>query len=329
MARKLQLFYAISDIYDPYKNLAAENAMMLQLGADSKILFLYRNRPSVVMGRFQNPWVECHLDVMAKESISLVRRQSGGGCVYHDLGNMNWSFIDSQREIAKSDHVAILSKTLSDFGVETRASDRTDILAISGGQAFKISGSAFKQKRDRNIHHGTALINSDLSLLKNILQVRNPNIQTKATSSNPNPVINLADINPVLNHEKFQDKLLENFENFYETSASPIDLGAIWSVSAVSEYEKQLQDFPWLYGQTPRFTHEIQNEYSQFSFTVYKGIIEAAHIESTAVHPTFCSMLSKLLIGKSYSIQSIQSVVNGYEEDAGELLPFLLAKIAI
>jgi len=87
-----------SNIFNPYDNLAIENALLTKILPGEKYLFIYSNTPSIVMGRFQNPWLECDIQKIQQDEINFVRRQSGGGCVYHDLNNINFSFIQGKRE---------------------------------------------------------------------------------------------------------------------------------------------------------------------------------------------------------------------------------------
>jgi lipoate-protein ligase A len=88
----------LSTFDDPYINLSIENQLLLNIRPDERILFLYNNQESVVLGRFQNPWLECNLKKISERKINLVRRQSGGGCVYHDKGNLNFSFLYPEKE---------------------------------------------------------------------------------------------------------------------------------------------------------------------------------------------------------------------------------------
>lgn len=300
MSLKSKIIIVISDSYDPYQNLAIENDLLLSLGPKEKILFFYINRPSVVLGRFQNPWVECDLEKLKSADVALVRRQSGGGCVYHDEGNLNWSFIDSQRELAKADHNIILMRALASFGIQAITSERTDILVNVEEKTYKISGSAFKQKRDRSFHHGTFLVNCDLSVLGPILKVKNENIFSKATASNPNSVVNLQKLNANISTQALIEAISFQFENYYQLQAEVIKVNTFKNKREIIEYAANLQEFDWLYAQTPKFTYEFSENGYEFSLEIVKGIFQEITITGGDIHPSALNLAAQKLLGKQF-----------------------------
>lgn len=174
---------------DPYLNLSIEHHLLQRSHPDSTILFLYANRPCVVIGRNQNPWLEVNLellrqglaqetpssDVLSPEPsnvpISLVRRRSGGGTVFHDAGNINWSVICPPPAFDRDKHAEMVVRALRGrLGVRgVRVNGRHDIVmdvpasdphGDGAVQTFKVSGSAYKLTRTRSLHHGTCLLSS-------------------------------------------------------------------------------------------------------------------------------------------------------------------------
>jgi lipoate-protein ligase A len=250
----------ISECFDPYINLSIENDLLMNIKEGEKYLFLYRNLPCVVIGRFQNPWLECHMEELEERQIPLVRRQSGGGTVYHDMENLNFSFIDSKRDFDKKENNKIVIETLALFGIEAFASGRNDIMVKDReGQDRKISGSAFKQKKDRSFHHGTLLVDSKLDDLHDLLHPPNMNITTKSIPSVRSKVINLAELKPGLTIENLLAKFLKVFPS-EET---------VFVDAHNDSYSNHLKSWEWMIGETPKF----KIEYKNLSLEVKKGII--------------------------------------------------------
>ena len=163
----LRLF--ISDSFDPWFNLAVEECIFRQMPADQRVLFLWRNNDTVVIGRAQNPWKECNTRKMESDHIKLARRSSGGGAVFHDKGNTNFTFMAGKPEYDKTVSTNIILSGLSRLGISVSASGRNDLVVNCEDGERKISGSAYRETKDRGFHHGTVLINADLSRLADYL----------------------------------------------------------------------------------------------------------------------------------------------------------------
>jgi lipoate-protein ligase A len=164
----------ISETFDPWFNIATEEWIFRDMDPSIQILFLWRNEKTVVIGRFQNPWSECNTQKMEEDGIKLSRRHSGGGAVFHDLGNTNFTFLSSKTSYSKDANNKIILNALKEFNIEAFTSGRNDILVATSDGDKKISGSAFKETKDRAFHHGTLLIDSDMTKLGLYL---NPNIK--------------------------------------------------------------------------------------------------------------------------------------------------------
>jgi lipoate-protein ligase A len=188
-ARQTQIY--ISRSTDPYLNLSLEHYLLQSTPPTSTVLFLYTNRPSLIIGRNQNPWVETNLSLLrntpssaSADDISLVRRRSGGGAVFHDEGNVNYCVITPTSEFDRDKHAHMVVRALHSLGATRAAVNaRHDIVldvspppiprskksnittsAVATGPAIpthrKVSGSAYKLTRLRSLHHGTCLLSS-------------------------------------------------------------------------------------------------------------------------------------------------------------------------
>lgn len=177
----------ISEGSDIYEHLALEN-YLLEHHWQVPTLFVYSNSPCVVFGKFQDPWRETNLAYLAQNKIRPARRFSGGGCVYHDEGNLNFSFIAPGRELERANNFNFLINFFSSLKIKIELNQRHDLLYCGK----KVSGSAFKQKKDRHLHHLSFLVDTNLEHLRASLQSPIKNwIETRAIASNPSSVINL------------------------------------------------------------------------------------------------------------------------------------------
>lgn len=250
---KFKLSVYTSDSIDPYENLAFENTLLQKIRPDEKYLFLYKNRPCVVLGRFQNPLEECNLEAMQASAVKLVRRQSGGGTVYHDLHNLNYSFIHGVREHHKEENHTIILNALKSLGIDAYASGRSDLMAKHEGLEKKFSGSAFKQKKDSAFHHGTLLIDSNLDKLNQYITPKKLSVSSKSIKSVRSTVVNLKQLNSLVSEAILIDEISKSFSEFYHSpyhsfKAEDFDL----------EYIGELISNEWRYNETPAFSLEWQ-----------------------------------------------------------------------
>ena len=204
-------------------NLATEEYIFEHVDITNPILFLWRNSPTIIIGKHQNPWKECHVQRLEEDNIVLARRKSGGGCVYQDLGNSVFSFINPIDDFAKQDFKTlnneVLLNSLKSFGVVGEASGRND-LTVDGK---KVSGSAYKLKlgkKDgsgkRSLHHGTMLLDLELGALGKYLNPNKKKLESKGVSSVISRVMNLKEAVPAITHDSFNEALEQAFRQKWE-----------------------------------------------------------------------------------------------------------------
>ena len=199
----------ILETHDPYYNLAVEEYLFSQ--TDDDVFMLWQNEPCVVIGKNQNAYAEVNIDKAKESGIKIVRRITGGGAVYHDLGNVNYTFISSKNEGNGIDFAYFtmpIIEALASLGVSAELSGRNDLLA----EGKKFSGNAQHSVGNRTLHHGTLLFNSDLSVLSSVLNVDKEKIQSKGIKSTRSRVINLSE----MIENKSVDEFIELLAGFVE-----------------------------------------------------------------------------------------------------------------
>ena len=252
----------ISPFNNPFINLALEDHF-LRGGADLPIAFFYVNRPCVVLGRFQNPWLECHLPYLIQKDIWMVRRQSGGGCVFHDEGNLNFSFITADGMIDRRKHAELLQAAFKSADIELQISPRNDLWLQDQNQEWKkISGSAYKQTKFGSFHHGTFLISSDLDKLEESLKHTVIPKNSKSIASVRSKVIKLQQRFPEI---EIAD-VLELIAHHLKTIPRQLD-ATLLSIPEVQVSFQHLRSDQWLWGETPAF--DLENR--EGAISIYKG----------------------------------------------------------
>lgn len=315
----------LSDSFNPHLNLATEEWIFHNLDPSMQVLFLWRNEETVVIGRNQNPWSECNLTKMKEESVHLARRTTGGGAVFHDLGNTNFTFLSPKEEYKRENNVAVILNALKTFGIEGEASGRNDLLAKASDGPRKFSGSAYREKRDRAFHHGTLLLHADLTRLGNYLTPNPKKLKSKGKESVRARVVNLQELNPKINHDQIVETTIKAFENFYGGRAD-VEALTMESLQKIPELKKQyeaLSSFDWLYGETLEFTQRMDEYLSlgffDFQFKVDDAIVTDIHIYTDCLYPNMIEDLTASLKGKPFASESVHLAIESVKENHNDL----------
>lgn len=258
----------VSLLTNPYLNLALENSILESI--DAPALFLYQNAPSVVIGRAQNPWIEADIRFLHANHIPLVRRQSGGGTVVHDIGNLNFSFLSPKAYFDKEANIKSVQHALLTLGLQVDIADRCDLFVKDN----KISGSAFRETRQNCFHHGTLLIHSDLDFLKRCLKVPAHKIVSKSIPSRRSSVINLCTLQASLTIEQVKNALIQHFMNTHALSSNQIQIfNTVPAEFDITEMQTLYASEEWIYKRTLPFTEKTQINDTEVKLYVEGGII--------------------------------------------------------
>ena len=234
-----------SQSLDIYRNLATEEYLMEH--SSGPVLFLWRSKCAVVVGKNQNPWRECRLDLMRTEGVPLARRISGGGTVYHDEGNLNYCVVVDRAQYREELAFELIFQTLETFGIRAERTGKSN-LSVDG---LKFSGNAFCFRKGRALHHGTLLLQADLGRLGRYLGPVLGGIETRAVASVPARVANLdLDIGLVA------AGLRGCFLDLYGDGSSSPSLGIGFDEAELDALEEKHCSREWKYDATPKFMVE-------------------------------------------------------------------------
>ncbi|KAK2818032.1 hypothetical protein Q7C36_021965 [Tachysurus vachellii] len=269
---------------DIFQNLALEDWIHDHVDLQSRrILFLWRNAPVVVIGRHQNPWQECNLDLMRRTGIPVARRRSGGGTVYHDLGNINMTFFSSKKKYDRMRNLGVVTRALKELrpNLDVCVTDRFDIIL---NRCYKVSGTAARLGRTTAYHHCTLLCSSDRSILSSVLKSSCTGIKSNATPSVPSPVANLSDHDPTLNPESIMDAIASGYNKEFDLDCPvlTVDPGSEVLIPGIHKMTSDLKDWDWVYGKTPKFSvctfFMVENTNVGLEMDIKNGVVESCVI---------------------------------------------------
>ncbi|MGY3896187.1 lipoate--protein ligase A [Aeromonas enterica] len=311
----------LSDSHDPLFNLAVEECIFRQMDPSQRVLFLWRNANTVVIGRAQNPWKECNTRRMEDDGVTLARRSSGGGAVFHDLGNSCFTFMAGKPGYDKSISTAIVLDALKRLGVSAFASGRNDLLVATPDGDRKVSGSAYRETLDRGFHHGTLLLDADLGRLANYLNPDPKKLAAKGISSVRSRVANLCELLPGIDHNQLSHALCEAFFAHYGERVLPehISPSQLPDLPGFADTFARQRSWEWNFGHAPAFSHQLDERFGwggvELHFDVEKGVIGRAQIFSDSLDPAPLDALAERLVGLAYRREAIAALLSQLRAD--------------
>ena len=297
----------ISETGDSYFNLASEEYLLKEYRGD--VFMLYRNDPSLVIGKHQNAMAEINHAFVRERQIMVARRISGGGAVYHDRGNLNFTFITTGEEgklVDYGTHARPVIQALGNLGLEVHEGKRHELLL--GNK--KISGMASHVFKNRVLHHGTLLFRTDLEALENALTPEARNYEDRAVRSIRSDVTNIADhLSGAMDIEGFRNHLLGHVLNTINGAVrsrySQEETDAI-SQLRLSRYGTR----EWIYGYSPRYRLSRKIRWGTgeavLQVLVEKGVIREFSIEGAFGRRTPVPHLEEALVGTFHDHETIR-----------------------
>ena len=310
MIKHLQYF--IGSCTDPHRNLALEEYLTDTVAEDTCILYLWQNKHTVVIGRNQNAWQECRTTELERDGGTLARRLSGGGAVYHDMGNLNFTFSLRTQDYDLRRQQSVIVEACRSLGIPAEISGRNDILT----NGCKFSGNSFYSHNGRSFHNGTLLVGVDLTSLGRYLTPSRAKLESKGVASVRSRVINLIELKPDLTVERLAHAMVEAFETVYGLTARELRKTDLDAAEIERRYQR-FHSYDWVYGKSVPFSFSCSKRFVwgelTLQFAVENGICADAAVWTDAMDAGFAAPLTDALRGCRFSVSALCERVHSVE----------------
>nr|WP_312577803.1 lipoate--protein ligase [Sedimentibacter sp.] len=309
----MKLRHVKSRSFNPWYNLSLEEYLLENIKKDEIILYLWQNENTVVIGRNQNAWKECAWQQLEEDGGKLARRLSGGGAVYHDLGNLNFTFIMNKEDYNLEKQHSVIIDALSKFNVKADFSGRNDML-IDGK---KFSGHAYYTNNDKSYHHGTLMVNSDLEKLGYYLKPSEKKIKSKGIDSVRSRVTNIADTNSEVTIEKLKASMDESFCKIY-TGECTYEIYELEVDPLIKIYDKY-SSWEWRFGHSPKFDISYSEKFAwgefELQLSLKNGEIDDCKIYTDVMDAELFNGLEEKLKGCLLKKDMIKNIIVNFLKD--------------
>ncbi|MGI6030771.1 MAG: lipoate--protein ligase [Eubacteriales bacterium] len=309
MIRRARIY--ISKSFDPHRNLALEEYFLRHLEPETAVFYLWQNDRTIVIGKNQNPFQECRTGKMEQDGVFLARRKTGGGAVYHDKQNLCFTFVVPREDYDYQRQASVILDTLQSYGLQGEITGRNDMVV----DGRKFSGNAFTFKEEVACHHGTLLIQTDMSCMADYLQVSLEKLQSKGVKSVRSRVINLHELNPDITVEGIKPRLVDSFQKVYNV---PCTAGSVEELNQ-EELEQLYQEYSspeFLFGATPAFNVELQGRATLYQIHIHadvvKGKVQQCKVYSDALDTEFVEGVEKALLGADFHSEALCQALKAY-----------------
>ncbi len=306
MIEKLYVFQGTC--VDPYYNLAVERRLLEQVEPGQCILYLWQNQNTVVIGKNQNAWLECRTSLLESEGGHLSRRLSGGGAVFHDVGNLNFTFLVRDEDYDVDRQLSVIQHACALAGITAEKSGRNDLLA----EGRKFSGNAFYHRSGHAYHHGTLMIDVDKDKLGRYLSPPKAKLEAKGVASVRSRVVNLKELSPDLTCDAMRGFMVQAFEAVYGLPSSPITLSEADQV-LIEQFRQENESWEFLYGMRLPFSVRCEDRFSwggiEVQLQLAEGKILAAKVYSDAMDWQLAPEVERLLTGCPFQLDALQNTL--------------------
>ena len=306
-----------------WHNLAVEELLFDTLGREARVFYLWQNRNTVVIGRHQNAWRECRVKLLEDEGGYLARRSSGGGAVYHDLGNLNFSFVLPRQEYDQGRQLEVIRRAVAEFGIEAGFTGRND-LVLPGGEKF--SGNAFRFSREAGLHHGTIMVDVAMDRLGRYLAPDEGKLKAKGIDSVRSRVRNLVEIAPDMTIEGLKQALERAFIATYGPAETleASDLAG----ERLTELERRYDSWDFRLGKALPFDATLEHRFPWGGVTLQLnlkgGSVVGAKVFSDAMDEAMIARVAPALTGARYENRALAAALRALAHpNANEMAEWL------
>ena len=314
----------IGDSDNAWHNLAVEALLFEALKCDEHVLYLWQNRNTVVIGRHQNAWKECRVKLLEDEGGRLARRGSGGGAVYHDMGNLNFSFVLPRSEYDVRRQLAVVQRAVGRFGIRAQFTGRNDLVIEGSGSKF--SGNAFRFSGNTALHHGTIMVDVALDKLGRYLAPDDGKLRAKGIDSVRARVENLARLNPEITIPALTQALADAFAEEYGP-AGALSMDAL-DARRLEALEREYASWEFRLGKALPFDATLHHRFDWGGVTLELGLkggaVAWARAYSDAMDEAMVAALAPALTGARYENRALGSALRNLgHPQADELAEWL------
>ena len=292
------LYVYKSDSYFPYHNQAIEEYLLNTVQKDSMILYLWQNNNTVFIGKNQNSFNECNIDQLENDNGYLARRISGGGAVYHDLGNLNFTFISSNENYDVDRQNEVILNALKALDIEAYKSGRNDLLI----DERKFSGHAYYKGKENSFHHGTLMLEVDQDKLSKYLNVSLQKLNSHNVSSVKSRTINLIYLDESLTVERIVRALYTAFSKEYKHDFIILD-ESDFDEDLLSSYEEKYSSYDWIHLNEKSYDTNIEKRFSwgnaRIEYEIVDDIIKDIVIYTDSLYTMEIEKIPELFIGRN------------------------------
>ena len=310
----LKVNHIVSTSLNPYHNLALEETLLDSIEEDQCILFLWQNRNTVVVGKNQNAFLECRIDELEMNNGFLARRMSGGGTVYHDKGNLNFTFIATKKNYSVDKQLNVILRALDEMGINGEKAGRNDLVI----QGKKFSGNAFYEKGGKCFHHGTLLVDVSLGDMGKYLSVSNDKLESKGVKSVQSRVANLKEFNEEINIDKLKSILVTSYSKEYGTNSKEIFEDDL-DIEKILDLTRKYKSNEWKFGKIIDFQREISERFPWGGINLRikcKGNeIDEVQIFSDSLEYELFDDMANILSGTKFSKLSLETSLNSMRKN--------------
>ena len=317
----------MGDSTNAWHNLAVEELLFDGLGPEDCVFYLWQNRNTVVIGRHQNAWKECRIRLLEAEGGCLARRSSGGGAVFHDLGNLNFTFLLPRERYDVRRQLGVIRRAVAEFGIRAEFTGRNDLVVSDSGAKF--SGNAFRFSRTVGMHHGTIMVAVDMDRLGRYLAPDLGKLKAKGIESVRARVCNLAELCPGMTIPALAEALKRAFVAEYGP-AEPLSVADL-DARKLAELEAKYGSWDFRLGKALPFDATLSHRFEwggvTLELSLKNGAITGAKVFSDAMDEEMIGRVGPALTGAPYENGALAAALRSLAHPhADEMADWLAAE---